>query len=1248
MKPSLLKIALFVGCVFFLTKESKSQITKLQDYENGTSATIGTYQGITFKEGGFSGLYPIPGTNGTEFWTCSDRGPNIDCANANLPACRPTYDKMYPFPTYAPKIHRIRISGNQVTILQTIPIRNHKLGYATGVINPTGFGSSATEIASTDTVLDCSRFNLKTFPKDTFGIDPEGIIVDAAGNFWLCEEGGTTIWMVSPTGILLKRYTPYANLFGAQSVDVQIDTVFKYRKNNRGFEGIAIAPNGKIYAIIQSAIQYPNASTGDNSRIHRILEIDPVSGAQKMYAYLNDGIIGTGSNQIRLRDWKIGDLAAVNDTTFLVLEAAARGTTDIKRMYLINIKSATAVTSGLYGSTTLEGLVDSTGLANYSIKPVTKTLVMDLLANGWPASYDKAEGLAIINDSTIAIGNDNDYGQTSPNQDGLATATGLNCHVITYRLSGSMKLKNLRQMLPLADPGTTGSNSSQAPFILPMAPGVKFSSIISAGDSLPNGYKMSGIPDGTGAYDNGDGTFTLLVSHEIPSSGGVDRAHGAKGAFVSKWVINKSNLSIVSGSDLIQKVNLWNGSSYTLYNPADTSSKKAFNRFCSADLPEVSAFYNKTTGLGTTERIYLKGEEAGSEGRAFGTIVTGPNAGTTYELPYLGKFSWENAIASPLASDKTVVVGTDDATPGQVYFYIGTKTNSGSEVTRAGLTNGKLFGVAVTGMTLESSASIPAPNTPFTLIDLGVVRDSSGVALNNRSNLLGVTNFLRPEDGAWDPSNPNDFYFVTTNNFTAPSRLWRLRFIDASKPELGGTITAVLDGTEGQKMFDNMTIDKFGNILLQEDPGGQAYYARIWNYNIATDVITPIAEHNPYLFTAGSPGFITIDEEASGIIDAQSILGPGMFLLVDQVHASMPGAIYENGQILAMYNPASANANPEIVVSGNYTNIVSGDSVAKAATGTTFGKLANGKSSVRSFLVTNEGPGNLMINGINLKGANSSEFSLLNNLIYPIVLAKGNSLTLSFEFEPSSEGLKKAMVEIVNNDYDERPFSFGIEGLSVNPEINVKGNNQNIANGKLIPSVADNTDFGTVTLSSVSSKSFVIENLGTDTLRIENVYAAGLNSYDFVVDNVSTFPININPGSNFNFTTRFSPSFAGMHMANLVIKSNDFDEKEYEFGIKGMGAGQSGVQKAETGKYILYPNPSSTIAYLKFEGSNDEQINVTITDLLGRLVYEMANHTLSTANPIVEINTAEFTPGVYMVNINRAGKYSSIKLVVQH
>ena len=467
MKKNLPKQRLFpvhyflsVLLLTIISVASDAQITLMQNYQNNTSAPIGVYQNINFREAGFSSLYPIPNTGGREFWTISDRGPNIDDANANQAACRPTYDKMFPFPFYAPKIHRIRLDGDSVEIMQTITMKRPDGTDATGVMNPAGFGSTALEVVSTDTVQNCANFSLKTAAKDIWGIDSEGILVDRDGNFWISEEGGPTVWKLSPAGVVINRYTPYGNLPGIQAQDIAIDTVFKYRKNNRGFESLAMTPNGKIYAFIQSPLLFPDAGTGNATRIHRILEINPLNNATRMLAYVNDGVIGaSGGNQIRLQDWKLGDAAAINDSMFLVLEAAARGTTDIKRMYLININQATAVGAGLYSNKTLEGLVDQAGLTANGIRPVTKTLFMDLLANSWPSVLDKAEGLAIINDSTIAICNDNDFGAASPSSDGIATATGNASHVLVYGLKGMNKVPNYQAAaaLPLHMTAFTGS-----------------------------------------------------------------------------------------------------------------------------------------------------------------------------------------------------------------------------------------------------------------------------------------------------------------------------------------------------------------------------------------------------------------------------------------------------------------------------------------------------------------------------------------------------------------------------------------------------------------------------------------------------------------------------------------------------------------------------------------------------------------------------------------------------------------------
>jgi hypothetical protein len=449
--------------------------------------------------------------------------------------------------------------------------------------------------------------------------------------------------------------------------------------------------------------------------------------------------------------------------------------------------------------------------------------------------------------------------------------------------------------------GTAGPSSSQDPYVVRSQPGVVFKSILTAGDSVSKvgggSYRMAGVPDGLGAFDNGDGTFTVLMNHELTATSGVARAHGGTGAFVTKLVIRKDDLAVVSGEDLIKQVYVWNGSSYIL------SPNLKFSRFCSADLPAKSALYNAATGKGFDGRLFMNGEENGPTGRGFAHSLDG----RSFELPWLGKFSFENSLANPGTGDRTVVVSQDDqgGALGQVYVYAGDKKSSGATpVERAGLTGGSLYGVKVTGYPAEIGATGIPSGTRFGVYSFGDASSKSGAQLEIDSNANGVTQFRRPEDGAWDNSNPNVYYFVTTDQYPGTSRLWRLTFDDARHPELGGTIDMLLNGTEGQQMLDNIGVNGRGQIVALEDIGNQPALGKVWLYDLASDDLTQLAEHDPARFTPGAPGFITQDEETSGVIDVSSILGQGWYLLDDQVHAaSSDPELVEGGQLLAMHVP---------------------------------------------------------------------------------------------------------------------------------------------------------------------------------------------------------------------------------------------------------------------------------------------------------------------------------------------------------
>ena len=102
-----------------------------------------------------------------------------------------------------------------------------------------------------------------------------------------------------------------------------------------------------------------------------------------------------------------------------------------------------------------------------------------------------------------------------------------------------------------------------------------------------------------------------------------------------------------------------------------------------------------------------------------------------------------------------------------------------------------------------------------------------------------------------------------------------------------------------------MRADDDGRQFIRVDPGRvQAVEKRTVNL-MAIDYgrrkLGVVATFDPAKFTPGAPGFITQDEESSGVIDASKILGENTFLLDTQVHkATADPELVEGGQLLAL------------------------------------------------------------------------------------------------------------------------------------------------------------------------------------------------------------------------------------------------------------------------------------------------------------------------------------------------------------
>ena len=207
-------------------------------------------------------------------------------------------------------------------------------------------------------------------------------------------------------------------------------------------------------------------------------------------------------------------------------------------------------------------------------------------------------------------------------------------------------------------------------------------------------------------------------------------------------------------------------------------------------------------------------------------------------------------------------------------MYAGDKKSSGSLVERAELTGGNLYDIKVlvnssglvtefskkdwnTGDTFRSPPSVSATQERQ--------RRLERCRASDRKRREGRHRFQRPQDGAWDPNNPSDYYFVTTSNIT---------------PEVGETVTRVCGGSASRiepsraGRLDQAARQRTGQHdrehlhagaahvrqrrgvgertgVPRGDTGNNAYVAKQWLYDIESGKLVQIAQHDPERFVVG-------------------------------------------------------------------------------------------------------------------------------------------------------------------------------------------------------------------------------------------------------------------------------------------------------------------------------------------------------------------------------------------------------------
>jgi phytase-like protein len=358
---------------------------------------LAEFNGVKVYNGGFGSSLVVDPKNPRYFYMLTDRGPNTDSTDEDK--------KVFPMPRFTPQIGRFKLEGDKLTLVKTIEIRNAKGRKITGLPNP-GNGNTG-EIA-----VDMKGKNLGTDPD---GLDSEGLVALKDGTFWVSDEYGPWLVHLDANGKTLERIGPFP---GKKS----LPKVLALRRPNRGMESLTVTPDGKtLVGLMQNPVDNPDKAVRKTSRLNRLVTYDPRTGATKQYAYLLESPSSV-----------VSEIAAVTATTFVVSERDQLFPGDpekpskLKRIYKIDLSAASDISDAddgkngkMVNGKALEQLsADELGAAG--IVPVSKEMVVDLLAipGGYP--HDKSEGLAVISDTMIAVSNDDDFGIVPDGKGGIA------------------------------------------------------------------------------------------------------------------------------------------------------------------------------------------------------------------------------------------------------------------------------------------------------------------------------------------------------------------------------------------------------------------------------------------------------------------------------------------------------------------------------------------------------------------------------------------------------------------------------------------------------------------------------------------------------------------------------------------------------------------------------------------------------------------------------------------------------------
>jgi hypothetical protein len=493
--------------------------------------------------------------------------------------------------------------------------------------------------------------------------------------------------------------------------------------------------------------------------------------------------------------------------------------------------------------------------------------------------------------------------------------------------------------LPVAVAGSGLATTAVKPYVAPVGGRYAVKALFSVDDRVPllggapgQEYRMVGIPDGLGAHPNGDGTSTLFMNHELGFTAQSEPVVGGpknRGAIVSQWILDADGDPVAGkrAYDQIFDENTLLGPAPVVGNEAQMPRQLA--RFCSGFLAGPADAFDRP--------IYLTNEESSGaetfDGKGGQSVAIFD--GELHTLPKLGRFPKENTNVQPRRDIRTVILPTEDGPAtldNQLYMYVGTKDRSddATVLARNGLDNGKLYVFRSLDPDRNSERTFTSGSVAGKWVEIPDAEALTDTQLEAASDAVGAMTFVRPEDGAFNPNNPDEFFFDTTGSSSGADdgvnelgRLYSLR-LNPSDPLKPATLSVVYNADTvvaagGDTAISPDNIGVSGRYLMINEDGttesrlvmaAKGRDGSIWRFDLVKGRVGVDASTATRVAQLDPPGRDDVAVgpgvwETSGIIDASAMFGADTWLSDVQAHPPTtppvgPTVTVEDGQLFLL------------------------------------------------------------------------------------------------------------------------------------------------------------------------------------------------------------------------------------------------------------------------------------------------------------------------------------------------------------